>query len=103
MAASYSSKDSLVLLNQLQVQELNLQITDAAILTVVASTVVINIQEPFKVITSALFFDDSAGTVAFLPAASRVISGTGTNIVTITLAAPFAANDTLQLKYVVAE
>lgn len=103
MAASYQSKDSLVLANQLSVQEVNLQITDTAILTPVSSTVVINIQEPFARITSALFFDDSAGTVTSLPASARVISGVGSNIVTITLAAAFAASDTLQLKYVVAE
>ena len=97
---AYQSKDSLVLENQLQVQEVNVQITDAAILSTSASTVTINLQEPIGKVTSALFFDDSAGTVASIPAASRTVSG---NSVTLTLAAAFAANDTIKLNYVINE
>lgn len=97
---AYQSSDSLVLANQLSVQEVNLQLSDAAILSTSASTVTINLQQPIGKVTSAIFFDDSAGTDAPVTAANRSISG---NSVTLTLSAAFAANDTIKLNYVINE
>lgn len=97
---SYQSTDSQVFGNQLSVQEVNLQLSDASIMSTSGSTVTINLSQPIGKVTSAMFFDDSAATVASIAATARVVSG---NSVTLTLAAPFAANDTIKLNYVINE
>lgn len=97
MAASYQSKDSLVLGTQLKVQELVLTLADT-IISNSGSVCTVDVKEPIVEVRSASFLDDSAGTGAPITAANRVISGT---TVALTLSAAMAANDCITLKYVV--
>lgn len=100
MAASFQSKDSLVLGVQLKVQELVVTKADAALVSTSGSTATIDVKEPIGEIRCALFIDDSAGTVAPVAAANRSVSGTS---VTLTLSAAMADADSIVLKYVVDE
>ena len=99
MAASFQSKDSLVLGVQLKVQRLVVAYGDS-ISAISTNDLIVDVKEPIKEVRSALFTDNSAGTTAPVLAASRTISGTQ---VTCALGVPFAANDCLILEYVIDE
>lgn len=96
---TYQSKDSLVLGVQLKVQKLVCKKSDPMV-TTSGSTATIDLGETLSEVRMALFMDDSAGTVAPVAAASQSISG---STVTLTLSAPLAAADAIELHYVVAE
>jgi len=89
---------------QLKVQELILKVdsagavVDPAVMQAVASTAVINVGQTVGTYVSAMFFDNSAGTIAMIPQASAAVSG---STITLTLAAALAANDSIRLCFTV--
>lgn len=100
MAISYQSKDDAVLGLQLKVQEICVKKSDVGVLSVGAGTdVTIDVKEPVKEVRAALHCDDSVG-VYLIAQAGIAISGSQ---ITITLSAAIAAEDSIILKYVVAE
>lgn len=98
MPTGYVSSDSNLQEQQLQVQELVIRFADLQLYSASASTVTVNLQQTIVASVSALFLDDSAVSVAMISNANRVVSGTS---VTLTLAAAFASNDVLILRYIV--
>ena len=94
---SYLSQGSETQGIQLVVQELIVNISDP-IVTVSASTATIDCGQTIATVREALFIDDSAGTVAPVQASNQVISGT---TVKLTLSAPLAANDAINLYFTV--
>lgn len=100
MSISYQSKDDAVLGLQLKVQELCVKKSDVAVLSVGAGTdVTIDVKEPVKEVRAALHCDDSVG-VYLIAQAGIAISGSE---ITITLSAAIADEDSIIVKYVVAE
>ena len=100
MAISYQSKDEAVLGLQLKVQELCVKKSDVGILSVGAGTnVTIDVKEPVKQVRAALHCDDSVG-VYLIAQAGIAISGSQ---ITLTLSAAIADEDSIVIKYVVAE
>jgi hypothetical protein len=100
MSISYQSKDDAVLGLQLKVQELCVKKSDVAVLSVGAGTdVTIDVKEPVKEVRAALHCDDSVG-VYLIAQAGIAISGSQ---ITITLSAAIADEDSIIVKYVVAE
>lgn len=83
---------------QLKVQELIVAITDTAVVSVSSTTLTIDCGQTVASVREALFVDNSAATVAPVTAANTSISG---SIVTLTLSAQFAANDSVRLCFVV--
>ena len=79
---------------QLQVEELIVQIGDTSVVSTSGSTATIDCGQTVTSVVEALFIDNSAGTIAPVVAADRVVSGSQ---VTLTLSAPFAANDSIRL------
>lgn len=99
MSISYQSKDDAVLGLQLKVQELCVKMSDVGVLSTSGSTATIDVKESVKEVRAALHCDDSVGI--YLIAQSGIsISGSQ---VTLTLSAAMAAQDSIILKYVVAE
>lgn len=94
---SYLSQGSETQGIQLIVQELIVNISDP-IVTVSASTATIDCGQAIASVREALFIDDSAGTVAPVQAANQVVSGT---TVKLTLSAPMAVNDAINLYFTV--
>jgi hypothetical protein len=100
MSISYQSKDDAVLGLQLKVQELCVKKSDVAVLSVGAGTdITIDVKEPVKEVRAALHCDDSVG-VYLIAQAGIAISGSQ---ITITLSYAIAADDSVIVKYVVAE
>ena len=99
MSISYQSKDDAVLGLQLKVQELCVKMSDVGVLSTSSLTAVINVQEPVKEVRAALHCDDSVGIYLI---AQSGISISGSQI-TLSLSAAMAAQDSIILKYVVAE
>jgi len=100
MSISYQSKDDAVLGLQLKVQELCVKKSDVAVLSVGAGTdVTIDVKEPVGEVRAALHCDDSVG-VYLIAQAGIAISGSQ---ITITLSNAIAAEDSVIVKYVIAE
>jgi len=96
---SFQSKDDKVLSVQLKVQEVCVKLSDNQVVSISGSTAIIQLGETIAKIVAAIHVDDSVG-VSIVAVANQAVSGTQ---VTLTLAAPLAANDAILLKYVVAE
>lgn len=79
---------------QLKVEELIVQLSDSSIVSVSGSTATIDVQQTISSVVCAEFIDDSAGTIAPVAAANRVVSG---STVTLTLSAPLVAADSIRL------
>jgi hypothetical protein len=100
MSISYQSKDDAVLGLQLKVQELCVKMSDVAVLSVGSGTdVTIDVKEPVGEVRAALHCDDSVG-VYLIAQAGIAISGSQ---ITITLSNAIAAEDSVIVKYVIAE
>jgi hypothetical protein len=99
MAASFQSKDSLVLGVQLKVQELVVKKADAALVSVSGLDVTVDVKEPVKEVRSAIHCDDSVG-LSLIAQAGIVISGSQ---MTLTLSNALADNDCIIVKYVINE
>jgi hypothetical protein len=100
MSISYQAKDEAVLGLQLKVQELCVKKSDVGVLSVGAGTAVtIDVKEPVKEVRAALHCDDSVG-VYLIAQAGIAISGSQ---ITLTLSAAIANDDSIIVKYVVAE
>lgn len=100
MSISYQSKDDAVLGLQLKVQELCVKMSDVAVLSVGSGTdVTIDVKEPVGEVRAALHCDDSVG-VYLIAQAGIAISGSQ---ITLTLSAAIADDDSIIVKYVVAE
>jgi len=97
---SYQAKDSLILGQQLKIQELVVRFADVGLYTTATNDVIIDINETLSSVPVVLQHDNSAAAVLSIAQSGIVVSG---EQVTITLAAPFAANDVLILKYIVSE
>lgn len=102
MAISYQSKDDAVLGLQLKVQELCVKKSDVGIVSVAAlpsTDVTIDVKESVKEVRAALHCDDSVN-VYLIAQAGIAISGSQ---ITLTLSAAIADEDSIVIKYVVAE
>jgi hypothetical protein len=100
MSISYQSKDDAVLGLQLKVQELCVKMSDVAVLSVGSGTdVTIDVKEPVGEVRAALHCDDDVG-VYLIAQAGIAISGSQ---ITLTLSAAIADDDSIIVKYVVAE
>jgi hypothetical protein len=100
MSISYQSKDDKVLSVALKVQELCLKLSDVGVIALGAGTdVVIQVGEPVSQVRSVVHCDDSVGLV-LIAQAGIAVSGSQ---ITVTLSNAMAANDSLIVKYVVAE
>jgi hypothetical protein len=93
------SKDSLLENQQLKVQELCLRFADTSLYSAAGPVVTVNLQEPLEAIVYVEHMVNAGPTDMLIAAASSVITA---NSVAITLAVPFAANDVLVIKYIVA-
>ncbi len=100
MSSSYQSKDSQILAQQLKVQEVVIRFADLGLYAVATNDVVVQLGETLSAVFSVIHNDNSVPGAVLITAANTVVSGSQ---VTITLAAPFAANDSLVIRYVVAE
>lgn len=98
---SYDSKDSLVLGQQLKIQELTVRFADVGLYTVATNVISIDVNETVGAIVCAQFLDNSAGTMAPVVAANRSI--VSDQIITLDLGAALAANDVVVVKYIIAE
>jgi hypothetical protein len=98
---AYDSKDSLVLAQQLKVQELVVRFADIGLYTVATNVISIPVGETVGAIVYAQFLDNSAGTMAPVLAANRSI--VSNNVITLDLGAAIAANDVVVVKYIIAE
>lgn len=100
MSISYQSKDSAILGQQLKVQEVVVRFADLGLYTASVNDVVVQLGETLNSVFSVLHCDNSGPAATLIAASDVVVSGSQ---VTITLAAPFAANDSLVIKYIVQE
>lgn len=96
---SYDSKDSKVQKQQLRVQEVAVRFADKGLYTAATNDVTVDLGEAATVV-SVLNLDNSGPTAIMIAASAIAVSGTS---VTVTLGAPFAANDVLVIKYIVTE
>jgi hypothetical protein len=99
MAISYQSKDDAVLGLQLKVQEICAKKADVAIVSVSGLNVTIDVKESVKEVRCAIHCDDSIG-LSLIAQAGITISGSQ---VTLALSNALADNDSIVMKYVVAE
>lgn len=99
MSISYQAKDEKFLNQQLKVQEVCIRFADVGLYTASTNDVIVDFNETLDSVFSVLHCDNSVPGAALITAANTVVSG---EQVTITLAAPFAANDSLIIKYIVA-
>lgn len=97
---SYLSNQSQVQSLQLKVQELVVKLADNEVVSVSGNDATIDVGQEISEVRAALFLDDSAGTLAPVVAANRVVSGTE---VTLTLSAALAAADAIILEYVIVD
>lgn len=91
---AYLSKGASAQAVQLKVQELIVSNKDTAIVSTSGSDVSIDCGQDVLLVREALFIDNSAATIAPVVAANQSISG---SVVTLTLSAPLAANDSVRL------
>lgn len=96
---SYDSKDSKILKQQLQVQEVVIRFEDLGLYSSSGSVVTVDLGEAHTIV-AVVDCDNSAASIAYIAAASCV---TTTTSVAITRAAAFAANDKLIIKYIVTQ
>ena len=82
---------------QLKVQPLEVVLGDAQIVSVSGSTVTIDCGQPISSVKAVLNVSNNLATVVPIVAASQVISN---NLLTLTLANPLAANDSIQVYWV---
>lgn len=99
MAISYQSKDDAVLGLQLKVQEICAKKADVAIVSVSNLNVTIDVKESVKEVRCAIHCNDSIG-LSLIAQAGITISGSQ---VTLALSNALADNDSIVMKYVVAE
>lgn len=99
MAASFQSKDSLVLGVQLKVQELVVKKSDAALVSVNGLDVTVDVKEPVKEVRCAIHCDDSIG-LSLIAQAGIAISGSQ---MTFSLSNALADADSIMIKYVINE
>lgn len=100
MSTSYQSKDSRVLGQQLKVQEVVIRFADLGMYSVATNDVIVDLGETLSSVFSVIH-NDNSGPNALLIAASAI--ALDDSEVTVTLAAPFAANDSLVIRYIVSE
>jgi len=100
MAASFQSKDSLVLGVQLKVQELVVKKADAALVSVSGSVATIDVKEPVKEVRSVVHCKDGSASPLLVSAASIAVSGSQ---MALTLTAALADADSIIVKYVIDE
>ena len=81
---------------QLEEQELIVTSADTAILSTSGSTVTIDAQQTLASVSSAVHIKDGAASPLTVSFANRAISGT---TCTLTLTAPFAANDCIRMTF----
>lgn len=96
MSISYQSKDDAVLGLQLKVQELCVKKSDTGIVSLSGNDVLIDVKETVGDIRCAIHCD-GAGPALVVPASK---SG---SVITVTLAAPLGASESVIVKYVIAE
>ena len=94
---SFQSKDSKILKQQLQVQEVVVRFADTGLYTASGSVVTVDLGETHTIV-AVIDCDNSAASIAYIPVASCVTTDTS---VAITRGAAFAANDKLIIKYIV--
>lgn len=97
MSISYQSKDDAVLGLQLKVQELCVKASDVGVVTISGNDVLIDVKETVGDIRCAIHCDAAGPSILLVPASK---SG---SVITVTLAAPLGASDSVIVKYVVAE
>jgi len=100
MSISYQPKDAALQGIQLKVQELALKKSDKQVVSVVGLDVTIDLKEPVLEVRAAIVCDDSVGIYMIAQAG---IDLSVANKVTLTLSAALADEDTIILKYVIAE
>lgn len=96
----YQSKDPAILGQQLKVQEVCVRFADVGLYTASGSVVTVDLGEELASVPVVLNCDNSAPSAILIAQSAVAVSGTE---VAITLGAPFATNDALIIKYVVAE
>jgi hypothetical protein len=101
MAISFQSKDSLVLANQLSVQEVNVKLSDNAIVAVSANYVTVDVKETVKEVRFVCHQKGSDGSLNGVSAANTT-SPAATQI-KVLLSAPLAASDNLKINYIIDE
>jgi hypothetical protein len=101
MSISYQPKDAAVQAAQLKVQELVLKKEDKQIVSTPGGLLAtIDLKEPVLEVRAAIVCDDSVGIYMI---AQSGINLSVANKVTLTLSAALADEDTIILKYVIAE
>lgn len=93
----YLSQGPLTQHVQLKVQPLEVVLGDSQIVSASGSTITVDCGQTISSIKGVLFVDDSAATVAPVTVANQVIA---TNLVTLTLTAPMAVNDSVTIYFV---
>jgi hypothetical protein len=94
---SYNSKDSLLMDQQLKVQELCIRFSDLGLYEQDGADVSVDLGEEIEAIVCVIHCDNSGPTVVLNAAASNDLTD---NVLTATLASNFAANDVLIIKYI---
>lgn len=100
MSISYQPKDAALQGIQLKVQELVLKKADKQVVSTSGSDVTIDLKEPVLEVRAAIVCDDSVGIYMIAQAG---IDLSVANKVTLGLSAPLADEDSIILKYVIAE
>lgn len=99
MSISYQSKDSLILGQQLAVQEVCIRFADTGLYTASGSVVTVNLYESCSIV-NVIHCDNSVPSAVLTALASCVVTGTS---VAITLANAFATSDSIKISYIVTE
>lgn len=99
MSISHQAKDDKILGLQLKVQELCVVEKDPGV-SISGASVVIKVGEVVAEVRCALHCDASGPSVEL---ASAAITGAGSDQITVTLPAAYAAGDSVIVKYAVAE
>ena len=94
----YNSKSSLIADQELRVQEVCIRFSDLGLYSVSGNDVTVELGETLASVPVALHMDNSGPNCLLIAQSAVVISGSS---VTVTLGAPFAASDSLVLKFIV--
>ena len=94
---SYNSKDSLLMDQQLKVQELCIRFSDLGLYEQDGADVSVNLGEDIESIVCVLHCDNSIPDVVLNPASDNDLTD---NVLTATLDNDFAADDVLIIKYI---
>ena len=97
----YMSKSSLIADQQLRVQELCVRFSDLGLYSASGNDVTVVLGENIEAVAAAMHCDNSGPSVELVAQADIDLSVD--QEVTVTLAAPFASDDCLILKYIVQE